>query len=207
MRTRVHGAQTWLSLSIMPRTLDPLTGCAPNSSTLRILKAAGSRKRTQMTDVLYSIIPVQGHWYLEHLWQVMTILHNYTHRCIHSYGQFSSLQPTWAACFWTVEEIRIFGWNPRNMQTPHQNSSRPPAVPNRSNISTCTSRHFITFISAGPLRAPPGWNCPIYSFNLALRVRAVSCGPISDDLQVHMYDLMSRTLNTTKWRAFLLRFY
>lgn len=68
--------------------------------------------------------------------------------------------------------------------------SHPPGVLNKSKISSCTPSHLSTFISAMPLRAPPGSKCPIYSFNLALRVSTVSCGPISDNLQ--KYDLMNQ---------------
>lgn len=71
--------------------------------------------------------------------------------------------------------------------------ARPPAVPNGSKISTRTHRNLSTFISAVPRRAPPGRNCPIYSFNLALKVRTVRCRPISDKLQMHKYDLVSQT--------------
>lgn len=114
------------------------------------------------------------------LGQVMIVLASYKQIRSPSHLRFIFyyLKPTQTCKLHTREDLKL-------------NSGRPPAVPNRSKISKCTPKHVSTFVSAVSLRAPPGWNCPIYNFNLAPRVRAVSCGPISDDLQMHTYDLKS----------------
>lgn len=117
----------------------------------------------------------------------------------------ASLQPTWAASFWTAEESGMFWMKPSQNASHRQNPSMSTCCFQMGAIfSTCTPRRLSTFISAVPLRAPPGRNCPTYSFNLARRVRTVIRGPISDDPQMRTYDPLSQkpTLSTEKIELF-----
>lgn len=107
--------------------------------------------------------------------------------------------------FGRQRRAECFGWNPAKMQAIDKNPSMSTCCFQMGAIfSTCTPRRLSTFISAVPLRAPPGRNCPTYSFNLARRVRTVIRGPISDDPQMRTYDPLSQkpTLSTEKIELF-----
>lgn len=71
-----------------------------------------------------------------------------------------------------------------------KNRVQPPAVANGSKISTGTPRRLNTFIPAAALMATPGQSCPIYCFNLPLKVREVRFTPVLDKPQMHPYDHM-----------------